>query len=352
MNFSTTLAELAIARQLDINRYSGNLQNDMLRLMRDLSLDIEAALSGDLTDFNKRRMNEFLREIRILVAETYGTARELLDSELRELAEIESTWAQTSTNQAAGFALMASLPTAAAIERLARDVVIEAVPLDDWMKRQELDTSFRINQAIRSGVALGKTNGQIMKSLRNLQVKNLGDKEAMAITSRNLNSLVRTAVQDVAIGSAVKTFEANAAVIKGVVHLSTLDGRTSDVCIGRSGLQWSFPDYKPVGHKIPFQRPPLHFSCRSKITPVTKSYRELGLDIDDVPESTRASMDGQVPAGFTFSDFLEKKGKAFQDDVLGPGKAQLWRDGKINLTQLLDQTGNPLTLAELRKKYD
>jgi hypothetical protein len=37
--------------------------------------------------------------------------------------------------------------------------------------------------------------------------------------------------------------------------------------------------------------------------------------------------------------------------MLGKGRAELWRSGKITLNQLLDQRGNPLTLAELRSQY-
>lgn len=83
--------------------------------------------------------------------------------------------------------------------------------------------------------------------------------------------------------------------------------------------------------------------------PILKSFKEIGSDFPEMPKSTRSSMDGQVPEDMTFKDFLDKKGKAFQDEVLGKGKAQLWRDGKITLQQLLDQTGNPIPLKELDK---
>jgi hypothetical protein len=33
---------------------------------------------------------------------------------------------------------------------------------------------------------------------------------------------------------------------------------------------------------------------------VLKTWRELGIDADEVPQTTRASMDGQVPAKQTF----------------------------------------------------
>ena len=59
-------------------------------------------------------------------------------------------------------------------------------------------------------------------------------------------------------------------------------------------------------------------------------------------------MDGQVAADLTFADFLKGKPASFADEMLGKGRAELWRDGKITLSKLLDQKGNPLTLAELR----
>jgi hypothetical protein len=82
---------------------------------------------------------------------------------------------------------------------------------------------------------------------------------------------------------------------------------------------------QPVaGSSLPFNGgPPRHFNCRSRLRPVTKSFKELGVDAAEVPVSTRASMDGQVPADITFNQFLKKKPKSFQDALLGPKRAEL-----------------------------
>lgn len=40
-----------------------------------------------------------------------------------------------------------------------------------------------------------------------------------------------------------------------------------------------------------------------------------------------------------------------QDEQLGAGRAALWRKGTITLEQLLSLDGNPLTLAQLEKRY-
>ncbi len=88
-------------------------------------------------------------------------------------------------------------------------------------------------------------------------------------------------------------------------------------------------------------------NCRSVLTPITKSYRELGLDIPEAPPGTRASDEGQVPASTTMAQFLKSKPKAYVDDLLGPGRADLWRDKKITLQQLVDGDGRELTLKQL-----
>lgn len=353
MNLSDKLADLAIERQLDLNRYTGSLQNDLLRLMRDLAADIEGQFRGDLTDYNKARLSALIRDIRELVADTYGVLADELSTEFPQLASDEAKWARQSFNATVGANLMAALPTEAAISRIAAGVLFQEMPLSDWLKRQEGDTNFRITQSIRTGIGLGETNGQIMRRLANLKVKNLGDETALGITRRNLNTIVRTAVQDVTSAAQLATLDANADIIKAYQHLSTLDSRTSDICVARSGLTWTPIEYKPIGHDIVFKRPPLHPNCRSKLIPVTKSFRELGLDIADYTPSVRASMDGEVASDTTFAQFLDRKGKAFQDDTLGHGRAELWRAGKITLPDLLDpQSGRPLTLRELRAKYD
>ena len=91
-------------------------------------------------------------------------------------------------------------------------------------------------------------------------------------------------------------------------------------------------------------------NCRSTSAPVTKSFRDLGIDADEVPAGTRASMDGQAPQETDFGSWLERQSKARQDDVLGPGRADLWRDGKIGFRDLVDGQGRELTLEQLRAR--
>ena len=51
-----------------------------------------------------------------------------------------------------------------------------------------------------------------------------------------------------------------------------------------------------------------------------------------------------------YEDWLKGKDKEFQKDVLGKGKWELWKAGKVGFTDLVDQTGNPVSLGVLRGK--
>lgn len=91
-------------------------------------------------------------------------------------------------------------------------------------------------------------------------------------------------------------------------------------------------------------------NCRSTSVPVLKTWRELGIDEDEIPKTTRASMDGQVAQDTTFESWLKRQSIERQEASLGKEKAALWRAGKITLRDLLDQDGRPLTLEQLKAR--
>ena len=95
--------------------------------------------------------------------------------------------------------------------------------------------------------------------------------------------------------------------------------------------------------------------------PIMKSYgdlirdakgdEELAAKMDKaekkIPKSTQASMDGQVPASLSYSDWLKKQPAERQIEALGESKWELWKRGEIQLTDLIDNRNRPLSLTEL-----
>ena len=118
------------------------------------------------------------------------------------------------------------------------------------------------------------------------------------------------------------------------------------LCIGRSGKKWRI-DKTPIGHSIPFQLPPIHvkdrcvMSAESNLTP-TESQADF----------TRASSIGQIDAKTTFDQYLKRVPASQVEEMLGKGRYDLWKSGKMTTAQMLDQTGRELTLKELRAKYN
>ena len=202
-----------------------------------------------------------------------------------------------------------------------------------WWAKQEADVAFRFAAAVRQGIVAAETNQQIIRRVRN----------ELAITRANAAGLVQTSVAQVANDARLAVFQANADVVPRLKWLTALDGRVCVLCIPRADKQWETETLKPIGHDMPFANPPIHFNDRCVLVGQTR--------FSDRGHGQRASMDGPVDSKTTFNDFLERKGKAFQDDVLGPGRADLWRDGKITLQDLISGNGRPLTLAQLRARH-
>lgn len=129
-------------------------------------------------------------------------------------------------------------------------------------------------------------------------------------------------------------------------------------CIAYDGATWDL-DGKPTGgNKLPFVNEggadggvPRHWNCRSILVPITKTWKDLGVDAEEFKPSTRAAMDGTVAAQMGYAEWLKRQSNERQDAILGKGKAALYRAGRITTRDLLDQSGRPLTLAELQAKH-
>lgn len=61
-------------------------------------------------------------------------------------------------------------------------------------------------------------------------------------------------------------------------------------------------------------------------------------------------MDGQVPAETTYADWLKSQSAARQDEVLGPTRGRLLRQGDLPMDRMYDHKGRFLTLDQLRAR--
>lgn len=232
---------------------------------------------------------------------------------------------------------------------IANNVLIEGARPLTWWRKQSNDLHSKFMREMRTSLENGESTAQAATRITGGTIKGVQVPGIMNTAKNNANTLARTSLNKVTNEARIQSFEANADIVKAMKQISTLDSKTSQICIAYDGQVWETISKDPVPPStLPFNAgPPRHFNCRSTLVPVLKSWEELGIPADELSASTRASMDGQVPADTTFDDFLKSKPKSFQDDILGPTKAKLWRQGKITLQQLVNFRGNPLTTEQL-----
>ena len=338
MNVPNEIFDSLVSRELNLNRFDADLRKRIVELLGELEKDILGQLEGkNISNWRKDRLTKQLQSIKETISEYYKHASQITSQDYKDLGKSEANYVKEEINRITTVDLFSSMPSANQLAKLADETMIQGAPNKEWWSRQSADMYFRFASAIRMGYGQGESIGSIVERLRS----------QMAIGKRNAEALVRTAVHTISSGARELMYEENKSVIKGKLYVAVLDNRTSIQCIAYDGSFYDMEN-KPLGKTtLPYRDLPAHWNCRSMYIPVLKSAKELGLKIPDMPKSTRSSMDGQVPEDTTFKTFLEGKSKEFQNEVLGKGKAELWRQGKISLVQLVDQTGNPLPLKDL-----
>ena len=319
----------AVDLQLDLFRTAASVEVEVLDILRTLERELLGKLAGStITEWSRTRTNQQLRETRTLIQEYYARAADVSTEAMAGIANV------TATATAATLLVTESQITRLSddfLRTLAGDSIIQGAVQADWWSRQTADTVFRFNGAVRQGIAAGETNQQIIRRVI----------QFMDVSRANAAALVQTSTATVANDARMAMFEANADIIKRYRAVATLDTNTCARCAPLDGLEWE-KDGTPIGHNFPMPRYPLHFNCRCLLIPQV---------FDSPPGGQRASADGPISARTTFTEWLERQPAEKVEEVLGKGRADLFRSGKITLAQLTNGAGRPLTLDQLRVRY-
>lgn len=225
--------------------------------------------------------------------------------------------------------------------------VIDAEPfqgatLKEWAAERSRVTVFRITQQVKLGVANGEPLDKVVRRIRGGSAGRRGQYVGgvMQTTTREAEALVRTAVSDISTYARLGTYEKNDDVLDGYTLVVTMDGRTSPICI-----QYGLTPEK-VYPTATGPRPPFHWRCRTATAPHV-AWDRLGLT--PPPEGTRATADGQVPAGTTFDAWLKSAPAHYADDLLGKTRARLFRNGRLTLHDLLRTDGGRVRLQPVKE---
>ena len=347
------LRDLNIGHQVDLTQYANDQVRKVISLLNQSDSELFAQLTQALErmpaeSFTVQRLEQQLLAVREMNAALYRRMLSGFSVDLKDLAQHELGFQ--------GQMLLTVPPVSVPLVALAPETVYAAVLarpfqgrlLSEWTLGLGADRMARIRDTIRIGFVNSEPIAQMVGRLRGTRAKGYAD-GLLDISRRNAETVVRTAVSHTANVARDSLYQANSDLIKAIQWVSTLDARTSGICRARDGKQYTCDAHSPIGHSLSWLGGPgqAHWNCRSSSTPVLKSWKELGLDMNEMPEGTRASMDGQVAANLRYGDWFGKQSAARQDQIVGVTRGRMFRAGEMSFDQFSNNKGRLLTLKEL-----
>ena len=338
-----------------------------------------------LTKAKLKRLNAMLGKIKELRNTAWADVNMHLRSELWDFANVEADFVRDAFEKVVGLEGISLAAPSAAVLRSA--VFTDPFRLNDkrsgtlaeWMAGLRESDQDRIHDALRMGYIEGQPVETVIQRIRGTRAGQYRD-GILQTTRRGADAIVRTGLLHFGNSARDLVWAGNADVIGGLVWTSTLDGRTTPVCQARSGRIAMFGNREvPKGFKllVPANaRPPAHALCRSLMVAVidgvgmigtrpfvvdTRTGKQLKIDFRKLARQNGTTIGverkkwavkhvGRAPSKTTYEDFLRNQSIEFQDEVLGPTRGKLFREGGLTLDDLVDRSGRQYNLAELRSR--
>jgi SPP1 gp7 family putative phage head morphogenesis protein len=292
--------------------------------LRRMKKVIGQQLGGEvITEFTRTRLGKQLKTINKLLLEPLQDYETVLLSQIKELADYEVGFEVRSLEnvvQKVSFALPSATQLNAAV--FATPLMIVGPDngklLESFIKDFTTKEATRVSNILRAGAAQGQTTSEVIRIMRN----------NVDVSSRNAETIARTALQHTAVQARESTFSANSDLVEFVQWSSILDGKTSIQCQSLSNQKFKLNEGP---------RPPAHPRCRSSMVPVLRApYDRLSRGGEQKARAPYLE-DGElkrgplteVPATQTYYDFLKNQPAAVQNSIIGPTRAKLLRNGGI-----------------------
>lgn len=336
-NLTDEIKDLLLTRSLLLQRVSNSLTKDIINAYVSVIDDILAQIATG-KNINLVNMNKIINELNAKLSPDLTS----VNDDLVQLGISEASYIANGINGAIGIDLVSKLPTDRTVQKIVNTSLMDGLTISEWLGKQDKSFQETLTKQIRLGVIEGETNPQIVSRLKTaLDIKN----------NNNVRTIVRTAVATITGQVREQTYKENEDIFKGWEWNATLDGRTRKEHAIYDGSYWDFEGngLNDKGKANPFKKAGTEWNCRCILLPITKSFKELGIPLDEIPKGTRSSMDGYVSRDTTFEQWFEGKPKSFQEEYLGKSRYELYKKGTITFSDLVNQNGKVLKVSELVK---
>ena len=341
---ATAMAVIAVRNQVQLERLKTGEAAKFDLFLRDMDRVIREALAGDnVTAFRRERLETLLTDVDAQLASIQSRYWSRLKADVTDIAEYQAAFEVRAIGNATGGAFESVLPSAAQVRTavFTNPLTLRGADGGKMLEAFVRDWSQSERNAfvgiIRRGYFEGQTNGQIVQAVRGTRAAGYKD-GLLQLTKRHADAVVRTSVQHAAQQARAETWKANADLSTDYEWISTLDARTCPIC-------------RPLDHQVfgmgKGPQPPAHPQCRcTTILKMPAKYDFLDKG------AQRASVNGPVNADLTYYQWLKQQPAAFQDEVIGPKRGQLLRNGGLTAERFaalqLSRNYTPLTLAQMK----
>lgn len=241
--------------------------------------------------------------------------------------------------------------TSAQIASWFQDTALGSGGLEHW-----------VDTALDNGV-----KQSILAALRQVAVEGKGTSEAVRrvlvaasdagfeLTRREAITITRTFIQTANVNAQEAVYKANERLFKGYKRVETLDNKTCAVCLWGDGAVYKLDEPRP--------RLPAHPRCRGLWVPVAKSWRDFGIDVDDLEAVARPWTIRETGPIGTGGRKIENYGKTTENfsgwwaslsdtdkakTAIGPVRRRLLESGAVKWDDMWDKaSGLPLTLEQM-----
>jgi SPP1 gp7 family putative phage head morphogenesis protein len=280
-------------------------------------------------------MAQMLTALDAIVTEGFKSSYNDFSVSLIALAKAEAEYGVTILERYVPFAVTWSVPSASQLRAIVMSRPMQGRLLKDWYAGLSDSTRLGVRRVIQIGITEGNTLEEIVRSIRGTSRNNYED-GVLGASRRQVESVVRTAVNHTQAYARESTYKENDDLIEGVQYVATLDSRTTIICASLDGKVFNIGEGP---------RPPQHINCRSTTIPVMKEVSAYA----NIPPAERAALGGPVPGSLTYEDWLRRQSVAVQNDVLGTKRARLFRSG-TPIGKFVNDQNRVLSLAELRSR--
>jgi hypothetical protein len=362
-----------IRHQVGLARLGPAIGNRVNALLSASEADLRARVAGGIsTGMSPGRLKATLKTLQLARGEAFKDANALWKSELEAAAINEPYFLDRTLKTLAPVEIVSALPSVTSLRAIAMSTPFEGRVMSDWAHRLQRADYDRMVQAIHIGLTQGQTGATIASRIFGTQAAR-GTDGLTQITRNNAQAISRTAVNSITDGARRLWVDENADIIEWEIFLATLDARTTLICASNDNKKYK-------RGKGP--RPPLHWNCRSLRMPIftdeaigerpARPFTEKQLlreyasktgtkpvtsrdglgkghksNYDSFARQRKRDLTGQVPAKLSYDKWLRTQTREYQNEVLGPKRAQMFRDGKT-LDKFVSKNGETLTLKQLQ----